>query len=120
MLNQYPLWKYLLVAFVLVVLAIYSAPNLYTPDPALQITGESSALQIGQPMLDKALAALGGGIAGTWQRVEPRFGAVAPDHAEQQLRAQSAGAPRAGRWLHRGAQPGAHHARLAQRSAARQ
>ena len=43
MLNKYPLWKYLLVLFVVLVGLYYAAPNLYAPDPALQITGESSA-----------------------------------------------------------------------------
>ena len=43
MLNKYPLWKYLLVLFVLCLGLFYAAPNLYAPDPALQITGESSA-----------------------------------------------------------------------------
>ena len=58
MLNRYPLWKNLLVAFVLVVSAIYSLPNLYPPDPAVQISGASSALEIDKPVIDKALAAL--------------------------------------------------------------
>ena len=43
MLNKYPLWKYLLIAVVLIVSLIYSAPNLYPDDPAIQISGASSA-----------------------------------------------------------------------------
>ena len=58
MLNKYPLWKYLLVLFVLLVGLFYAAPNLYSPDPALQITGESSAQLIDQGTLRRALAAL--------------------------------------------------------------
>jgi len=58
MLNKYPLWKYLLVLFFLALGLFYAAPNLYTPDPALQITGESSAQHIDQQILDRALAAL--------------------------------------------------------------
>lgn len=38
MLNQYPAWKYLLILFVVIVGAIYSLPNLYGSDPALQIS----------------------------------------------------------------------------------
>ena len=38
MLNQYPLWKYLLLIVVLVFSAIYALPNLYGEDPALQVT----------------------------------------------------------------------------------
>jgi preprotein translocase subunit SecD len=58
MLNTYPLWKYLVLLFVLLLGLFYAAPNLYTPDPALQITGESSAQLIDDKILGKALAAL--------------------------------------------------------------
>ncbi|MEJ2533092.1 MAG: protein translocase subunit SecD [Halioglobus sp.] len=58
MLNKYPLWKYLLVLFVLVIGLLYAAPNLYAPDPALQITGESSAQVIDDRVLGRALKAL--------------------------------------------------------------
>jgi preprotein translocase subunit SecD len=41
MLNKFPLWKNLLVIFVVLLAAIYSAPNLYPDDPAVQISHES-------------------------------------------------------------------------------
>jgi preprotein translocase subunit SecD len=41
MLNQYPLWKYLLILAVLVVGIILALPNLYGTDPALQISAKS-------------------------------------------------------------------------------
>ncbi|WP_252272867.1 protein translocase subunit SecD [Pseudomonas subflava] len=63
MLNKYPLWKYLLILAVLAVGFIYSAPNLYPDDPAIQISGSSSALQVGQADLDRVNRALeDGGI----------------------------------------------------------
>jgi len=37
-LNRYPLWKYLMVAFIVIIGTLYSAPNLYGEDPALQIS----------------------------------------------------------------------------------
>ncbi len=58
MLNKYPLWKYLLVLFVLALGFFYAAPNLYKPDPALQITGESSAQLIDAEILGRAERAL--------------------------------------------------------------
>ena len=58
MLNKYPLWKYLLVLFFLLLGLFYAAPNLYAPDPALQITGESSAQVIDDEILGRALKAL--------------------------------------------------------------
>ena len=39
MINQYPLWKYLLLIFVLAIGLIYALPNVYGEDPALQISG---------------------------------------------------------------------------------
>jgi len=38
MLNQYPLWKNLLILAVLLISIIYALPNVYGEDPALQIT----------------------------------------------------------------------------------
>ena len=58
MLNKYPLWKYLLILAVLVVGFIYSAPNLYPDDPAIQISGTSTALKVDQGTLDRAAQAL--------------------------------------------------------------
>jgi len=48
--NQYPAWKYLLIAVFLVVGIIYALPNLYGEDPAVQI---SSAR--GTPLPDTVL-----------------------------------------------------------------
>jgi preprotein translocase subunit SecD len=38
-LNRFPLWKYLLVIFVVAIGFLYAAPNLYGDDPAVQISG---------------------------------------------------------------------------------
>jgi len=58
MLNRFPLWKYLLILAVLAVAFVYSAPNLYPDDPAIQITGSTAALQVEQADLDRARTAL--------------------------------------------------------------
>ena len=58
MLNKYPLWKYLLLLMILALGLFYAAPNLYRPDPALQITGESSSQIIDDKILKRALGAL--------------------------------------------------------------
>ena len=44
MLNQYPLWKYILLAVVILVAALYALPNLYGDDPAVQISHRTKAL----------------------------------------------------------------------------
>lgn len=58
MLNRYPLWKYLVLALVLVVGVLYSLPNIYLPDPAIQISGESSALEMTDATVSAATDAL--------------------------------------------------------------
>lgn len=88
--NRYPLWKNLLVALVLVISAIYSLPNLYPPDPAIQVSGASSALAIDQGVLDRAREALAtGGVDVKASEVGPRSGLLRLTNAEQQLRAQA-------------------------------
>ena len=46
MLNHYPLWKYLLIIFLVVVSAFYALPNLYGEDPALQIAASGRGVQV--------------------------------------------------------------------------
>lgn len=58
MLNKYPLWKYILILAVLAIGLIYSAPNLYPDDPAIQVSGASTALAVTQADLDRVSAAL--------------------------------------------------------------
>ncbi len=43
MINQYPFWKYLLIAVVVVIGTVYALPNLYGDDPALQISANRMA-----------------------------------------------------------------------------
>lgn len=92
MLNKYPLWKYLLVLFVLLLGLFYAAPNLYAPDPALQITGESSAQQIDDKTWQRALTALDdAGIDHFGEVINPngRNALVRLTAADQQLTAQA-------------------------------
>jgi len=44
MLNQYPLWKYILLVVVLFMASIYALPNLYGEDPAVQISHRTKSL----------------------------------------------------------------------------
>ncbi len=46
MVNQYPLWKYVIIVAVLAVGTLYSLPNLYGEDPAVQISVRSGAMDI--------------------------------------------------------------------------
>jgi preprotein translocase subunit SecD len=42
-LNKYPLWKNLLVIFVILLAALYALPNIYGEDPAVQISADRQA-----------------------------------------------------------------------------
>ena len=42
--NQYPLWKYLVIVAVLLVGAIYALPNMYGDDPAVQISARAGSV----------------------------------------------------------------------------
>ncbi len=59
--NRYPLWKNLLIVAVVVVAFIYAMPILYSDDPAVQITGASADIPLGDAITNKindALAAV--------------------------------------------------------------
>jgi len=58
MLNQYPLWKYLLILTVLVLGGIYAAPNLYPDDPAIQLSGSSSSTPVDAAVIKHVSRAL--------------------------------------------------------------
>jgi len=42
--NTYPSWKYALLVTLLVIGSIFALPNIYAPDPAIQITQENGEL----------------------------------------------------------------------------
>ena len=58
MLNKYPLWKYLLITLVCALGVIYSLPNLYPPDAAVQITPARSGDAVDDYTLKRALDVL--------------------------------------------------------------
>lgn len=58
MLNRYPLWKYLMLIVLTAIGFVYSIPNMYIPDPAIQVSGDSSSKVIDAPVLDRMEQAL--------------------------------------------------------------
>jgi len=87
MLNKYPLWKNLLIVFIAVLGFIYAAPNLYAPDPAIQISHDSGVVD--QSALDSATFALGAdGIDYTSAVIEDGSGLIRLAQSDDQSRAQ--------------------------------
>src|SRR5690554_3710799 len=55
--NRYPLWKYLLILFILLIGVIYALPNLYGEDPALQVSAGRTT-EVNQALADQVRAVL--------------------------------------------------------------
>ena len=51
--NTFPLWKNITILLVIAFGFIFAAPNLYPPDPAIQLSGQSGAMQIDAAVLEK-------------------------------------------------------------------
>ena len=86
--NKFPLWKNLLVLFVVLLGAIYSAPNLYPDDPAVQITHESNPID--EFIMATATDALRAeGIEFFGESIDGRSGIIRFANLESQLRGKS-------------------------------
>ena len=53
MLNKYPLWKNLLILVVLALAVVYAAPNLYPPDPAVQVTPTRAGAEMSASVMSR-------------------------------------------------------------------
>jgi preprotein translocase subunit SecD len=51
--NKFPLWKNLMILLIISFGFVYAAPNLFPPDPAIQLSGQSGAMVIDQAVLNK-------------------------------------------------------------------
>ena len=92
MLNRYPLWKNLFITLIVAMGFYYAAPNLYAPDPALQIGGSSGAQGINERLMERASEALSeAGIGHFGEEVQGsgKTGLIRLESREQQLKAQA-------------------------------
>ena len=58
--NRYPLWKYILIAVILLVAAVYTLPNFYGESPAVQVSPGKATVKVTEQTLktvEDALAA---------------------------------------------------------------
>ncbi|KZY33382.1 MULTISPECIES: protein translocase subunit SecD [unclassified Oleiphilus] len=58
MLNTYPAWKYILILITLALGAVYSLPNLYPDDFAVQVTGTQSSLKADDALQKRVVSVL--------------------------------------------------------------
>jgi len=92
MLNRYSLWKNLLILCVALFGLYYAAPNLYAPDPALQIGGASGSQSIDDQVLMRASEALqAADIEYFGEKIEPsgKTALIRLLRRDDQLRAQA-------------------------------
>ncbi|WP_415885908.1 protein translocase subunit SecD [Neptuniibacter sp. QD37_6] len=89
MLNRYPLWKNLLILFVLVFGGLYAAPNLYPDDYAIQLTGTRDVFEVDQPLIEKVTAALEReGVSVKETELERKAGLIRFPDGDSQLKAK--------------------------------
>lgn len=81
--NRYPVWKYIVIAVVVLLGALYTAPNYFGESPALQITSGKSTVKVDSAVADRVaqllkeqnLPTTGVSLdAGTSTSVRARFG----------------------------------------------
>jgi preprotein translocase subunit SecD len=85
--NQYPLWKYLLVLLVCAVGLVYALPNLYGEDPAIQISSvrtkvDASTLARAEQVLHKV------GLTPTASQLDEQGAKIRFSDIDDQLRAR--------------------------------
>ncbi len=90
MINQYPLWRYVLLAVVLSIGVVYSVPNLFGDDPVVQVsaTRSGSMDELLEERVNAALSAAGvvsKSLHRDAKRIIVRF-----DNTEDQLKARDA------------------------------
>jgi len=56
--NRYPLWKYVIVAFALVIGFIYTLPNFFGESPAVQVSSAKATLKVDAKTLDRVVSTL--------------------------------------------------------------
>ncbi|MCB1685634.1 MAG: protein translocase subunit SecD [Pseudomonadales bacterium] len=92
--NTSSIWRYLFIAFLVTLGAIYAAPNLFQPDSALQLRAISSiatgaADELTREALDEAVSALRvGGVPVTGYELTDGTALIRVENDEAQLRGQ--------------------------------
>jgi preprotein translocase subunit SecD len=89
MLNQYPAWKYLLLSIALIVSVIFSLPNLYPDDFAVQVTGSQTNVSVDAELQDRVESILkNAGIETKSSELIERNVLIRFENSEAQLAAQ--------------------------------
>ncbi|MDO8331267.1 MAG: protein translocase subunit SecD [Fluviicoccus sp.] len=86
---RYPAWKYVLIVLIALVSIIYSLPNLYPDEPALQVSGANAGITTDKSVLERAEAGLkAAGIPFHGSEVQAKGVLLRVETADAQLKAQ--------------------------------
>ena len=86
---RYPAWKYVLIVLIALVSIIYSLPNLYPDEPALQVSGANAGITTDKSVLERAEAGLkAAGIPFHGSEVQAKGVLLRVETPDAQLKAQ--------------------------------
>jgi preprotein translocase subunit SecD len=89
--NRYPVWKYAIIIIALLVGALYTSPNFFGEDPAVQVSSAKATVKVDsatQTRVTQALASAG--IKPQAVTLEPTSVKIRLDSGDAQLRAKEA------------------------------
>ncbi len=87
--NRYPLWKYLLIALVVVVSTLYTLPNFFGEAPAVQVSGGKATIKVDATTLVRVQEALEAGKVATDGKVELDGNSVRARFASTEVQKQA-------------------------------
>lgn len=86
---RFPAWKYVLIVLIVFVSTLYSLPNLYPDEPALQVSGANAGIAADKAVLERAEAGLkAAGIAFHGSEVQAKGVLLRVANTDIQLKAQ--------------------------------
>jgi preprotein translocase subunit SecD len=86
---RYPAWKYVLIVLIGIISVLYSLPNMYPDEPALQVSGANAGVKVDQAVLQRAEDGLRAvGIAFHGSEVQSKGVLLRVDTSDAQLKAQ--------------------------------
>ncbi len=91
--NRYPLWKYLVMIFAIVIGLFYTLPNLFPQVPAVQVSTNKPSVRLDASLLERVEKTLkGAGLAPTSSELDPANGVhvrFARGDSDAQLKAKA-------------------------------
>ena len=88
--KRYGTWKYLLIISVLSIGIIYALPNLYAPDPAVQVSYNSSSQSPDSNLTNRINSILSDGDSETRIETTDDYILIRTDSSDDQLKVKSA------------------------------